>query len=117
MPPRYMRLDTGRETTADDPLRGIWYSAGHCGYWTDDWNKVAQVKLGGIPTCPHCSAVGLQIDAENWFDGSRRFEERGNPRYQEFLRATKEKCEGREAGGYVSIYHRFMESSNARSKT
>lgn len=88
----YQRIDDGKPTIADDPERGVWYSAGQsCGYWTDDWTKL--VKVGpGIPVCPHCKMVGMQTTFKEWIDGAKKFEESGYPWYRKWLLETKEKC-------------------------
>jgi hypothetical protein len=92
--PRYQRCDTGETTTGDDPDRSVWYAAGNCGYWTDDWSKVGSGERG-IPCCPLCRAVGFYTHAGKWTDGAEKFEADGHPRYLEFLGLNKERCVGR----------------------
>jgi hypothetical protein len=86
----------GNQTKADDRHRLIWYSA-TCGYWTDDWEKLASNKTDrghGIPCCPTCRMVGMQVEAGNWFDGAAMYD-REQPGYLEFLNSQKETCHGR----------------------
>lgn len=86
----YRTLDTGKRVLADDPSRGIWYAAG-CTYWTDDWSALARTGPG-IPCCPHCGAVGMQVTAGEWFGGAERHQSQGNPGYVNFLAQSKEQC-------------------------
>lgn len=86
----YRRLD-GKSTDVDDLDRGIWYGAGNCTYWTDDWTKVSK-KLSGIPCCPKCGSVGLQTTARDWFGGVARFQRDGNPGYVNFIKQSAEQC-------------------------
>lgn len=90
--PSYQRIKDGRQTNADDQLRGVWYSAG-CGYWTDDWDKVASKP--GIPKCPTCGCPGMQTEYSQWIAGARRFEKEDHPGYMRFLQDRKENCGGR----------------------
>lgn len=39
----------------------------------------------GIPCCPHCRGVLLQIDESKWLSGAERHETENFPRYREFL--------------------------------
>ena len=89
--PKFITLE-GEETTAEDPQRGVWYAARpECGYWTDDWSKLK--KIGpGIPCCPVCSCVGMQITAGNWINGMESYQGIGNDRYVEFVNHAKEIC-------------------------
>ncbi len=61
---KYCRLD-GTATAADDPKRGVWYSAG-CTFWTDEWDRLHLRGQYRIPVCPHCGCPGMQIDADKW---------------------------------------------------
>ncbi len=89
--PRYTTLD-GKDTTADDPERGIWYGC-LCTYWTDDWAKLRYANIGiGIPVCPFCKRPGMQTDADDWFGSAKEYEANGHPGYLTFLMAQKEKC-------------------------
>lgn len=69
----------------------IWYAAGNCGYWTDDFSKL-KIVGPGIPCCPKCSAVGFQMDKSDWDSGAEKFQEK-RPRYIEFLNSIKETCD------------------------
>lgn len=87
--PEYVKLDTGDQTTADDPERGLWY--GQCGYWTDNWSKL--VLMGpGIPCCPGCGSPGFQITAREWFDGVKKYEDAGNAGYAVQVEAQRDTC-------------------------
>ena len=105
---RYIRLEDFSETTKDDPKRGIWYAANvdECGFWTDDWDSLGHAGLLGIPSCPNCGYPGLQIDAENWYRGAKRFEENGHPYYVKFLDFRKNQC-GKEmrVSNYLDHYY------------
>lgn len=103
--PSYQRIDNGEVTTADDPARGVWYPAGSCGYWTDDWSKLG--NRGGIPCCPHCGCPGMQTTAKNWFDGAEKFEKDDHPHYCAFLADSKEHCAGRGASSFMQRYEEF----------
>ncbi len=104
----YQRISDGSVTTVDDPERGIWYSAGRCGYWTDNWEKLATHGKHGIPCCPHCGAVGMQANAKDWFACAERFQNEGNPRYLEFLDHSKEQCTGRRGKAFLERYADFV---------
>ena len=101
----------GDPTTADDPERLLWYAAsGHCGYWTDDWNRLS--RLGNIPCCPVCGCVGMQIEAADWFAIPEEFEQE-NPGYSPFLVETKEAC-GRDGElDWMGRYRRWAEEREA----
>lgn len=88
--PPYQTAD-GKETTATDPRRMIFYGSGNCSFWTDDWTKV-RLSMGQIPVCPHCGQVGFQMEARQWETGAANFESCFHPGYVEFLATTKEKC-------------------------
>lgn len=88
--PKYQRLSDGKATTADDPMRGIWY--GICTYWTDDWTKVAS---GAIPCCPKCGSPGFQIEAGQWEAGAQQFAAT-HPGYLVVLSDCKERCHGKK---------------------
>lgn len=105
------RTENGDATKAFDPDRLIWY--GWCTYWTDDWEKIRNTKdVSGIPCCPVCGAYGFQSLASKWFEGAKRFEAEGNPRYVEFVHAFKEQCRGRK-GSFMEEYRNwFKEQKN-----
>lgn len=88
--PPYQTAD-GKETTATDPRRLIFYGSGNCSFWTDNWTKVA-LAMGQIPVCPHCGQVGFQIEAGQWDKEAADYEAHDHPGYVEFLATTKEKC-------------------------
>lgn len=88
--PRYLTPE-GQETTAEDPDRLIWFTASHCGYWTDDWDKVLQ-DSAGVHCCPHCGTGGRTAVSKDWYDDAKWIEQR-HPRYCEFMELHKEKCE------------------------
>lgn len=105
----FQRLDNGRPTNADDPLRGVWYSSGgSCGYWTDDWQKVA--NGGGIPCCPVCRCPGMQATFREWMEGAERFQAEGHPHYVEFLSFHKERCTRDENRSFMLQYDAFSKS-------
>lgn len=85
--PSYQTMD-GELTNVKDPNRSVWYSA-HCGYWTDDWDKVARKK---IPVCPHCDCPGFYGSFSEWDHGVKKYEKDGHPQYSEFVDSRKEKC-------------------------
>lgn len=103
--PFCQRLDNGLPVHADDPERGVWYSAGTCGYWTDDWAKLD--NRNGIPCCPSCKCPGMQITARDWFDGAQKYEDAGNPSYVEFVVTMKEVCYGPGRLPFMSRYKLF----------
>ena len=96
--------ENGNPTTANDRSRLLWYSA-RCGYWTDDWSKV-KTTIGGIPCCPECGCVGLQVEAGKWEDGIIRFEKDNNPGYSDFVSKYKEKCLSKQ-GGWMKVWEAF----------
>lgn len=104
----YQRIDNGEPTTANDPKRGVWYSAA-CSYWTDDWTKLRTDRMG-IPCCPKCGCPGLQTEAGSWFSGAMLFEEQGHPFYREFLDTNKEACLGRRAKPLMERYESYVAS-------
>lgn len=88
--PRFLTAE-GTEVSSDNPNRLLWYSAGSCGYWTDDWDKL-KLHFALIPCCPNCRAVGLQSEAGPWLKAAEEYEQQGNPGYVKFLNENKEKC-------------------------
>lgn len=79
----------GTKTTETDPKRLIWYSA-FCGFWIDDWDQLSKVGPG-IPCCPICHCVGLQVEAEKWDKGVEEFEIK-HPGYTKYLNDHKAHC-------------------------
>ncbi len=116
MTSQYQLLGTGRPTTADDPERGMWYATHQdlCGYWTDDWTKLGRVG-SGIPACPTCGCVGMQMTVAQWFEGARKFEADGKPRYVDYLEWRRELC-ARHTAGWMDSYAAFVESLNANQQ-
>lgn len=105
--PRYLLLETGKETTFHDPHRGVWYSAkGECGYWTDDWGSLN--KTNGIPCCPHCSMVGMQVTYYEWLEGAKKFEMDNHPRYLEYLSERKNVCCARLGKDFLQQYEEWL---------
>jgi len=100
---KYLDLGTGDELSADDAQRGVWYSAGQCGYWTDDWSKLSDV--GGIPCCPECHMLGMQIEYQKWIDGATKYA-KDHPGYVEFCLSHKEIC-GAKLPGKPSWMDRY----------
>lgn len=96
--PSYQK-NNGEATTADDPSRMLWYSAG-CGYFTDDWNKLKSSM--GIPCCPTCGCPGMLTEVSKWEQGAFEFD-KGNPGYLAFLKNNKEKC-FKEEGGFLKAF-------------
>jgi hypothetical protein len=84
---RYL-TENGEKCTGDDPARLLWH--GSCGYWTDDWDKLA--KQGNLPVCPTCNGPGYQAKADAWFGGADKYERNGHPRYREWLETSRETC-------------------------
>lgn len=102
MPSRYLTVN-GSPTSADDPKRLVWYSAG-CTFWTDDWE---QLRLSlGIPVCPDCGCPGYQIDAAKWFESARTYTE--IPNYLTLLLANRHRCHGRD----ISLMDVHLQESN-----
>ena len=101
----YRRAD-GTETTAEDPQRLLWYGAGQCGYWTDDWSKLNTDQQ--IPICPDCGAPGMQTEAEKWNKGAEQYQANGNPGYVNFLNDEKEKCGRSEKIGFTERFKRWL---------
>lgn len=112
---KYLRLD-GTPTDAEDPKRGIWYSAGqHCGYWTDDWSKLSR-HTPGIPCCPHCGCVGMQTTARDWLAVPDLFLDT-HPRYDEWLPQSKEQC-GRASGiSFMDAYRKWYAETQSSSNS
>lgn len=107
----YQRLDNGKPTHGDDPMRGVWYSAdSRCGYWTDDWQKVANGD--GIPCCPVCSCPGMQTTAKDWIDGCIRFEKEGHPRYVQYVLSRKEDCAKIDGVLWMESYRTFADDKS-----
>jgi hypothetical protein len=84
----------------------IWYAAGQCGYWTNDWSKLAKTA-GGIPCCPQCGAVGFQCTEQEWLGGAEKLEMNGHPKYVQFLIDEKELCDP-EKKGIISRYEEWI---------
>lgn len=91
---KFQTMD-GDITNESDPKRAVWYSL-MCGYWTDDWTKLAKVG-SGIPCCPVCHCPGCYGTIEEWFDGINEHD-KNYPGYHEFITGIKEKCLGRKGG-------------------
>jgi len=91
---------------ADDPQRQIWYAAGDCGYWTDDWDALR--SNGGIPSSPCCGAVGFQADADKWESGAERYAKDDHPLYLDFLQENKGKC-FKDKGGFLAAFRKYEE--------
>jgi hypothetical protein len=102
--PKYRTLH-GTRVDADNPDRGIWYSAG-CTFWTDDWNQL-DATPGGIPCCPYCRCVGMQTTAEAWFGGVARFQAEGNPGYVNFIAQSGQQC--RRPMGFMAWYKEWLQ--------
>jgi len=81
----------------------IWY--GFCTFWTDDWNKLAEIPTwgtgkaytGGIPCCPECGSPGFQMTLQEWNDGIVKFNAK-EPGYAKFINELKNTCHGRGVG-------------------
>jgi hypothetical protein len=90
--PRYLTVN-GHNANKDDPQRLVWY--GRCGYWTDDWGKLAKtastIASSGIPCCPKCGIVGMQCSAGDWESGAKEYDKK-EPGYLKFLNDSKENC-------------------------
>ncbi len=87
----YITLE-GKVTTAEDPQRGVWYSASaDCRYWTDDWNKLGSIGPG-IPCCPRCGCVGYQTTYKHWMDKASKYEKEDHPGYVAKMNSWKEHC-------------------------
>ena len=107
MTTRFQILDTGCETTQDDPKRGVWYATSDlCSYWTDDWSTLTKI-CGGIPACPSCGCVGMMMDYEKWLEGASVFE-RTHPYYIDFMLDRKEQCSMRMMR-WMAFYKLFVE--------
>ncbi len=106
-PAEYFKFNSHVPTTADDPERGIWYSAS-CGYWTDDWSKLATIGPA-IPCCPKCGCPGMHCTAEEWLGGAATFEVKGMSRYLECVTMHKERCFGRGWNG-LEFYKRWLKA-------
>lgn len=104
---KYRRLDTGESVAADDPERGIWYSAG-CGYWTDDWSQLSCFGAG-IPCCPHCNCPGMQTTAREWFVVLPEFL-RSHPRYDEWLPISDKHCSRADNISFMEAYEMWRDS-------
>ena len=89
------QTENGTPTDSHDPARMIWY--GPCGYWTDDWTKLASSD-GLIPLCPRCGAPGFQTTYGDWIMQARAFESKGNADYVRYLKCVNGKICPKEHG-------------------
>lgn len=106
--PKLLDAD-GKHVDAADPKRLLWYSAG-CGFFTDDWNQLR--TNGGIPCCPKCGCVGMQIEAGKWEEGAANHD-KTHPHYLAFLATAKGTCFGR--GGFMKAFEAFSKLENAKA--
>lgn len=98
---RYFAVQNRRaaKTTADDPLRLIFFSTA-CGYWTDDWDKTKKRVIGSDshgelaePICPTCGTAGMQMTYAEWLRTDQLAEvDFGIPYYAILSEARKEMC-------------------------
>jgi len=92
----FRRLDSFAPTTFDDPERGVWFASNKsCGFWTDNWALLGNTD-SGIPICPVCGSVGMQMKYASWEESVIKFEKNGHPRYEEYLEYRKGKCASQE---------------------
>lgn len=58
------------------------------------WDSIDQVgSREGLPVCPHCRNVLLEVDSlERWMASARRYEADGHPGYVAFLTWQRGKC-------------------------
>jgi hypothetical protein len=75
----------------------VWYAL--CGYWTDDWAKLASSTADGhgIPLCPGCGAPGFIQPSAEWWAAVDAYEAGKNgmpvsPGYRAQVEAGKNIC-------------------------
>ncbi len=59
------------------------------------WGSIDEVSTtaSGLPCCPHCGGVLLEVDSEKeWWAGVDQFEADGHPGYRAFLVWLRGKC-------------------------
>ena len=59
------------------------------------WGSITDVatKPSGLPCCPHCGGVLMEVDNEGvWWTGARRYEADGHPGYVDFLTWLRGRC-------------------------
>jgi len=68
----------------------IVYGAVNCVWWDEIAN--AGSKPGGLPCCPHCGCVLMEMPRSQWDESVKRYEDSGHPNYSEFVVWLKGKC-------------------------
>jgi len=107
--PTYQNIRTGEVVGPEDPSRGVWYAVRDCTYWTDRWTEL-KTQPPGIPCCPICGMVGMQIDWETWISRAKLYEANGAPGYVEFLMKHKETC---FAGTWMEEYQEWRKDRSS----
>lgn len=62
-----------------------------CSWW-DSIDKAGVKEPEGLPCCPHCGSVLLQVDEETWNRGVDKETTQNDPRYREFIKWSRGKC-------------------------
>jgi hypothetical protein len=100
---RRERIRRARDVLADRELRAdierlsaqrVVYGA-RCGWWDtiDKAGSRPSIAPGGLPCCPHCGSVLMEVDNEQkWWADARRFEADGHPGYVEALEWSQGRC-------------------------
>lgn len=66
--------------------------------WWDSIDKAGSIPrpnspFGGLPCCPHCKSVLLQMDESQWWSGVERYErEQPEPGYRQMIEWQRGKC-------------------------
>jgi hypothetical protein len=81
------------EEAPANPNAGKVWSSVLCGYWTDNWSKLA-ATTGGVPCCPECGCPGIETRLWDWNKCVAAYD-LSHPGYRAFIQENKEHCFGR----------------------
>lgn len=73
------------------------------------WGKIQEASStpNGLPCCPHCGGVLLEVDSEEkWWAGARDFE-KAHAGYVDFLEWSRGKC----FANFPSALHAYLEET------
>lgn len=64
----------------------------NCSWW-EKIGKASILPSSGLPCCPHCKGVLLEVESmAEWYAMVEEYERKGNPRYRDFVEWTRGKC-------------------------